>query len=90
MKIVTTAFVQHNHTARFTLCVPCIDAKLAATILGVYGCPSRIPCTPDVDPNAAMDIRAAVARLTERDTSRQDLSVCDGAVYGSDAPSPLL
>jgi hypothetical protein len=68
VRIVTTAFVKHGHTVRFTRCVPCIDAKLAAAILSVYSDPIRIPSTADVDADTAKEIHAALARFTESTT----------------------
>jgi hypothetical protein len=68
VRIVTTAFVKHGHTVRFTRCVPCIDAKLAAAILNVYSDPTRIPSTVDVDADAAKEIHATIARFSERTT----------------------
>ena len=63
-RIVTTAFVKHNHTVRFTRCVLCIDAKLAAAIVNVYGSATRIQSTPDVTPDKAEEIRATIAHYT--------------------------
>ena len=64
VRIVTTAFVKAGHTVRFTRCATCIDAKLAAAIIEVYGTSAHIPTTPKVDPDDAKNIRATITRCT--------------------------
>ena len=68
MRIVTTAFVKHGHTVRFTRCATCIDAKLAVAIVSAYSDPIRIPSTADVDADTAKEIRATIARFAENRT----------------------
>ena len=71
-RIVTTALVQHGHTVRFTRCITCIDAPLAAAIVRVYGSLARIPSTLDVNSDTADAIRATVAaRLADGATPSQ-------------------
>ena len=63
VRIVTTAFVKHGHTVRFTRCAACIDFKFASAIIGVYGVPARIPFTSDVDIERVKEVRATIARI---------------------------
>ena len=70
-RIVTTAFVQHGHTVRFTRCIACIDAPLAAAVVRVYGISTCIPSTLDVDSDTADAIRATITRLTDGATPLQ-------------------
>ena len=74
MRIVTTAFVKHGHTVRFTRCVPCIDAKLAAAILSVYSDPTHIPSTADVDADTAKEIHSTLERFTKSNALTPALS----------------
>ena len=64
-RIVITAFVKQGHTVRFTRCVSCIDAKLAAAILSVYIDPTRIPSTADVDADTAKEVHSTLERFTK-------------------------
>ena len=65
-RIITTAHVKYKHTVRFTRCVLCIDTKLAAAIISAYGSATRIPFTPDVDPDRVQEIRATITRFAGR------------------------
>ena len=65
VRIVTTAFIKHGQTARFTRCATCIDEKFAGAILSIYSDPTRIPTTADVDAGTAKEIHATLMRLAE-------------------------
>ena len=63
VRLVVTAFVTRGHTTRFSRCLRCLDAPLAAAVSTACGGPERLLATPEVEPTAAEAVRIELARL---------------------------
>ena len=61
-RLVTTSFVKHGFSTRFSRCLSCVDAKVATAIVVRYGDLSLLRSTPDVDPDTMERLRARIAR----------------------------
>jgi hypothetical protein len=66
VRLVVTAFVTRGHTARFSRCLACLDAPLAAAVKAACGGTDRLMAAPEVDPAVVEGVRAQLARLQAR------------------------
>ena len=66
VRLVVTAFVTRGHTARFSRCLACLDAPLAAAVKAACGGTDRLIAAPEVDPAVVEGVRAQLARLQAR------------------------
>ena len=64
VRLVVTAFVTRSATARFSRCLACLDAPLAAAVKAACGGTDRLLATPGVDPAAAEAIRAELHAIS--------------------------
>ena len=58
LRLRIVAFVCPGRSTAFFRC--CLDAKLAAAVLAVYGSAERVPCASQVDAGRAARMRAAL------------------------------
>ena len=58
LRLRIVAFVCPGRSTAFFRC--CLDAKLAAAVLAVYGSAARVPCASQVDAGRAAQMRAAL------------------------------
>jgi hypothetical protein len=58
LRLRIVAFVCPGRSTAFFRC--CLDAKLAAAVLAVYGSAARVPCASQVDAGRAVQMRAAL------------------------------
>ena len=63
VRLVVTAFVTRSATARFSRCLACLDAPLAAAVKAACGGTDRLLAAPEVEPTAAEAVRTELARL---------------------------
>ena len=61
-RLVVTAFVARGQTARFSRCLACLDAPLAAAVSTACGGTERLVAAPDVDPAVAEGVRPLARR----------------------------
>ena len=66
VRMVATVFVARGHTARFSRCLACLDAPLAAAVKAACGGTDRLMAAPEVDPAVVEGVRAQLARLQAR------------------------
>ena len=59
LRLRIVAFVCPGRSTAFFRC--CLDAKLAAAVLAVYGSAARVPCAPTVDAARADQMRNALS-----------------------------
>ena len=58
LRLRVVAFVCPGRSTAFFRC--CLDAKLAAAVLAVYGSAERVPCASQVDAGRAAQMRASL------------------------------
>eukprot|EP00966_Prymnesium_polylepis_P134964 3119082-Prymnesium_polylepis.1 len=63
VRLVATVFVARGHTARFSRCLACLDAPLAAAVKTACGGTERLIAAPGVDHAVSEGVRAELARL---------------------------
>ena len=68
--MVATVFVARGHTARFSRCLACLDAPLAAAVSTACGGTERLIATPAVDPSVVERVRRELARLATVSTEQ--------------------
>ena len=69
VRLVVTAFVTRSATARFSRCLACLDAPLAAAVKACGGT-ERLLATPEVDPAVVERVRRELARLATVSTEQ--------------------
>jgi hypothetical protein len=70
VRMVATVFVARGHTARFSRCLACLDAPLAAAVSTACGGTERLIATPAVDPSVVERVRRELARLATVSTEQ--------------------
>ena len=70
VRLVVTAFVTRSATARFSRCLACLDAPLAAAVSTACGGTERLIATPAVDPSVVERVRRELARLATVSTEQ--------------------
>ena len=71
VRLVVTAFVTRGHTARFSRCLRCFDAPLAAAVSTACGGTERLLATPGVDPATAEAIRAELHAISTSEAPKK-------------------
>tara|TARA_B110001452_G_scaffold212356_1_gene182944 strand:+ start:159 stop:464 length:306 start_codon:yes stop_codon:yes gene_type:complete len=61
-RILVTAFVLPGRVTMLSRCSCCIDARLAAAVLDVYGTAERVPVEPGVGDTELARVRARLVR----------------------------
>ena len=94
VRLVVTAFVTRCATTRFSRCLRCFDAPLAAAVSTACGGTQRLMAAPEVDPVVAEGVRAPVHPdrkvATTRETKRRRLRewVAISALHPVPPPPP--
>ena len=64
-RLVISAFVRPGRVTVFSRCCGCIDTRLAAALLGVYGTADRVPREPGLADDELTRVRARLRDAAE-------------------------